>query len=51
MHETLSKHWDGEELAWEVGSQLCGLIAEHEKTHLTSLATSRFRQEYFRGRK
>lgn len=53
MHEPLSKFKDGEELAWEVGSQLCGMIAEHEKNQLNQgiLNASKYRIEYFKAKK
>ena len=50
--DPLSKFLDGEELAWEVGSQLCGLISEHEKGLLSNgtLNQSPYRLEYFKGK-
>ena len=50
-HVPLAKFKDGEELAWEVGSQLCGLIADFEKHHASTLNSSRHRIEYFTAKK
>jgi hypothetical protein len=49
----VGKFWDGEALCWEVGSQVCSMLADHEKHHqaLDLLKVSRYRIEYFRGKK
>jgi hypothetical protein len=37
------KYPDGEELPWDRGSQLCGMIAEYERNHLQQVAGSKYR--------
>jgi hypothetical protein len=48
----LSALSDGQELPWAQGSQICGQIAEHERSFTpTVLFSSVLRQEYFRAKK
>ena len=49
----MSKFRDADELTPDIGSQLCALIAEHEKQLLQQnlLVTSKYRIEYFNAKK